>query len=221
MGDIMKRIIVVIAFIALALTSGIALGADAKPYDWTGFYIGAQGGYGIGHNGWTYASNNNNADHNIHGGLVGLYMGVNRQFSSNIVLGVETEASATRIKGHSACPNDAWTCSTDVDWLGSTRVRAGYAIDRFLPYVAAGAAYGDVQIRTKTNSTGQKYGGANGFDGWTAGTGLEYAITKNIIVRGEYDYYKFRKTDAIVDFGLLVENRIHISTFKLGIGYKF
>ena len=37
---------------------------------------------------------------------------------------------------------NAGTDKSSVEWLGTARLRAGYAFDRLLPYVTGGLAYG-------------------------------------------------------------------------------
>ncbi|MBP0574291.1 porin family protein, partial [Mycobacterium tuberculosis] len=70
----------------------------------------------------------------------------------------------------------------EATWEGTTRARAGYAFDKFLVYGTAGVAYADFETR---------YNGVSNDDwriGWAAGGGLEYALNKNISVKGEYLY---------------------------------
>ena len=57
-----------------------------------------------------------------------------------------------------------------LDYYGTVRGRLGYAFDRFLAFGTGGFAYSN-------NGTGYAVGG-----------GLEYALTNNITIRGEYLY---------------------------------
>src|SRR5262249_29584394 len=66
----------------------------ARGTDWTGAYVGVQGGYGFGHTEWpTLAS-----DYDVNGSLAGFDGGVNVQ-SGVFVFGVEGEWMWTGIRG--------------------------------------------------------------------------------------------------------------------------
>src|SRR6516162_8690497 len=91
---------------------------QASPvYNWTGFYLGANGG-----GGWA---------------------GYNWQFG-NAVLGLEGDIDWSNLKGTSSavlCPG----CSTSDSWLSTVRGRAGYAFGGIMPYVTGGLAVGDIR----------------------------------------------------------------------------
>src|SRR3974390_2643958 len=62
-------------------------------------------------------------------------------------LGVETGASWANLPGNSGsglafC--GAGPCNTKQNWIGTTRGRVGYAFGAFMPYLTAGAAYGEL-----------------------------------------------------------------------------
>ena len=81
-------------------------------YNWSGFYIGAHGGWGFGDGAFE------------DGFVVGGQLGVNWQFNS-FVLGVEGDGSFVD-----------WG---ETDAVGTVRLRGGFALDRFLPYGTGGA----------------------------------------------------------------------------------
>ena len=111
-------------------------------FSWTGFYIGAHGGFA-----WARATG---PDLHIdqHGGFGGIQAGVNYQFWDHWVLGIEHDASFGNIKGSTglSCgnPNECGTKGTvavTIDAFGSFRERVGYAWDRMLIYQTAGVAW--------------------------------------------------------------------------------
>src|ERR1700734_731539 len=67
-----------------------------QAYNWTGFYIGANGGGGWGHSWWQSPS----TGVNLSGGQVGGTAGYNWQFG-NAVLGVEGDLDWSKISGTS------------------------------------------------------------------------------------------------------------------------
>ena len=90
---------------------------------------------------------------------------------------------------------EAFTSKIQQNWLGTLRARAGFTYNRVLIYATGGLAYGNVQsslgIReTWGNDIANWYGSKNWTKlGYTIGAGVEYALTNNWIIRGEYLYY--------------------------------
>jgi outer membrane immunogenic protein len=161
--------------------------ASEAPFSWTGFYIGINGGYGWGRSSWSDPTlGAASGDFNTNGGLLGGQLGYNWQ-TGPIVLGVETDADWSNIKGSTAglggvCAADGsgGQCQTKQDWFGTTRGRIGYAFGRLLPYVTAGAAYGDIKaLETSGNATQTRFG-------WSAGAGVEYSFNRNWSGKVEY-----------------------------------
>jgi outer membrane immunogenic protein len=94
--------------------------------------------------------------------------------------------------------NDFFTAngSVKLDWLGSTRGRVGYAAfdNRLLIYGTGGVAYGGASSHLDVFDAVDGFffssgGGSSSRTGWTAGGGVEYALTNNIILGAEYLYY--------------------------------
>ena len=111
-------------------------------YNWTGPYVGIQGGYGWGTSDYSAPFAGSSTPK---GGLVGGTLGYNWQMGQ-AVFGLETDLAWSGIRGDTTCAV-ATTCETRNNWLGTTRARLGFAADRFMPYVTGGAAYGGVNYR--------------------------------------------------------------------------
>ena len=190
----------------------------AVPYNWSGFYIGANAGaHWLRDDDPAYVSANNNfvpsalalinsAVPNTltkTGFAAGLHAGYNWQ-TSNIVVGLEADfdglsGSAQRnVDAGILCglPCSPVTDSARDRWMGTLRPRIGIAADRLLLFVTGGAAWSN----WTTNHSATYFGGATvtGVDntsttrsGWTAGGGLEYALTANWVGRVEYLYANF------------------------------
>jgi outer membrane immunogenic protein len=159
----------------------------------------------------------------------GAFAGFNQQWE-DVVLGVELTYNRARIAGDFAgtayfpsfaAPTfvAANQTSIRVDDYGSLRGRAGYVLDRFLPYVAIGIALGRADIRRTTTLT-SGFGTVTASDGksnaviagLSAGFGLDVAITPHIFARAEYEY---------VYFGLSADTRLTNHAGRLGLGLKF
>src|SRR5581483_8275788 len=146
-------------------------------YNWTGLYIGINGGGAWGRSTWDgYAVTNDPS-----GGLIGATVGYNFQGSSAWVFGVEGDIDWTGINGSTACA--AGVCKTSNDWLGTARARVGYAWDRIMPYVSGGAAFGNINA----NATGFPSADETRL-GWTVGFGVEAVLMGKLTAKAEYLY---------------------------------
>jgi outer membrane immunogenic protein len=207
----MKRILfTTVALGALGLMSP-ALGADLAPYtkapvspayDWSGFYVGVFGGGGFG----SHSVNNGTPtgfakflfNYDSTGAIAGGEAGYNYQTGS-IVVGAEATGFWSGIKGNDLSSQLA-TGGTQIDATNLRDVitlvgRGGIAVDRLLLFFTGGWAYGNIQ-HTDTNLAPPA--GVNAVDaftlnrsGLTAGGGIAYAITNNLIGKFEYRYFDF------------------------------
>jgi len=165
-------------------------------YNWSGFYLGIQGGYS-----WNQAKYQG-LEQRLNGGSLGAHAGYNFQ-TGNIVYGIENDFNYNLEKGNEA----------NLQWDASGRGRVGYAWDRTLFFTTAGiaAAGGKVDVP----AIGKK---DDILIGWTAGGGVEHAVTDNILVRGEYRYSDFGKKDFGSGIGELEATQHKVI---LGASYKF
>jgi outer membrane immunogenic protein len=183
-------------------------------YNWTGFYAGINAGYAWGSSSWSSPAISNNPK----GMLIGLTLGYNWQ-AGNFVYGLEGDIDWSMVKGSAAC-GVSGDCETKNSWLGTARGRIGYAFDRFLPYITAGAAFGDIKA-TNTN-IGFTGGSATKF-GWTLGGGLEYAFLSNWTAKAEYLYVNLGSFDCGVSCGPVAPATVDFkaNVFRVGVNYKF
>src|ERR1051326_3794646 len=118
-------------------------------WDWTGGYIGIQGGGGWGSARQTDATPFRSGDFGLSGGLVGATWGYNWQVR-DIVVGFESDAAWSNIRGSTTgfsglngpCGGATPHCEAEPKYLGTARLRLGYAMGRWLPYVTGGVATG-------------------------------------------------------------------------------
>jgi outer membrane immunogenic protein len=182
-----RRSILGASLVALAFGTGAAGAADiyapppppaaiynpAPAFSWTGGYVGGILGYGWGTpkvGGTTWSADG------VTGGVFG---GYNFQPSSNFVLGLETDITASGMSGKKA------GVTVDNNWNGTIRGRAGFAFDRFMAYGTGGVALGNIQ----TKIPGSKDTSLR--TGYTVGGGLEAALTNSVVGRVEYRYTSF------------------------------
>jgi len=197
--------------------------AASLVYDWTGFYVGGHFGYGGG----SLGPSTNPLPlqgvvlpHGVTGLIGGFQVGYNRELANHVVLGVEADASFASPIDQMAFARLAPTAfNTTLDYVGTLRGRVGYAFDRLMPYVTAGFAWGHPHVDINDGS-----GAVVSRDqfGWTAGLGVEYAVSGNWTAKLEYNYVDLaRRGYDLGGFGLApvtVEPKLHL--VKLGLNYQ-
>jgi len=184
----------------------------APIYNWTGFYIGINGGGAWGDSKWDSAGK-----FDVSGGMVGGTIGYNWQVSQ-WVFGLEGDIDWTNISGSTsaAC---AFGCKTQNNWLATVRGRVGYAYDRFLPYITGGLALGNI----KASQPG--FAGSDDTNaGWTVGGGLEFVIAGNWTAKAEYLYVDLGKFNCGLGCGNgFNPDNVSFSTHVVrgGVNYRF
>jgi outer membrane immunogenic protein len=227
----------------------------AAPFSWTGFYIGGHAGYGWGDKKWsdffdplnpTDRTFGPDASYHVNGPLGGGQIGYNFQYGWT-VFGIEADASAADIKGFGnndpfqvlgpsgfGCLDLNAGCTTKIDALGTITARLGVAVDRVLFYAKGGAAWVH-EKHTVRASDPQLPGPEANFTattsqtrwGWTAGAGVEYALSNNWSAKIEYNYLDFGKDQVAFDLplpnGFDVAGTLHqtMHVVKGGLNYRF
>jgi outer membrane immunogenic protein len=182
--------------------------------NWTGFYLGINGGYGFGKSNWTSGAITT-GDFNVTGPMAGVTIGYNFQFGT-WVLGAEGDLDYSWMKG-STSTNCTPDCQTSNTWLGTARARLGYAgWNNWLPYLTGGAAFGNIKMdQGPFSQTFTKIG-------WTAGVGLEYALWTNWSVKGEYLYVDLGTANCpAADCGASTDVTFKTNLVRLGLNYRF
>jgi outer membrane immunogenic protein len=175
-------------------------------YNWSGFYIGLNGG-----GSWLSQGNTNStcvgaacvaatstgqslSDSGFAGGG---QIGANFQ-SGQFVFGIEGDAdylsnksSVTSATDFSGIAGSSATHVFTTDFLSTVRGRLGFAWDRALLYGTGGLAMAEYQVQRTQNGLGLAAPSAiqtvNNFRiGWAAGAGVEYAFSDMITGRVEY-----------------------------------
>ena len=198
------------------------------PFNWTGFYVGANAGVVWGRSVQTVDIDDLPlgipADTSTYTGFIGgVQAGYNWQFS-NVVLGIEADFDgSTARKSVATGPLD--THNMALNWLGTVRGRAGLAFDRFLPYVTGGVAFAGLKNELVDNNNPLTASRGNSATGWTVGGGVEYAFDNHWSAKAEYLYVKFPdKTQSFAIPG----GYVFQTTFKdtdqiarIGLNYRF
>lgn len=184
----------------------------AAVYNWTGWYVGANGGWAFNNNttgnltsftdlfagAVAQGSTPSFLAANHEGGFGGGQVGYNWQ-TANWVFGLEADFQGADIGKTSTtifrfADGRVLTVSTGrdhIDWFGTVRGRAGVTAGSALFYATGGLAYGDVKtaVSSVANPTtaGNNYGNASDTRvGWAAGGGVEWNFASSWTLRGEY-----------------------------------
>jgi outer membrane immunogenic protein len=187
--------------------------AMAPAYNWSGFYLGINGGGGWGHSNWDTSSDRIG----LSGGLVGGTAGYNWQLG-NAVLGIEGDIDWANLKGTNSSTLCPAGCSTSDTWLSTVRGRAGYAFGGVLPYLTGGLALGDIRAATPGFA-----GASNTSAGWTAGGGIEFGLTGNWSAKAEYLYVDLGRFNCGVNCNGLPSDNVsmHDNVVRAGVNYRF
>jgi opacity protein-like surface antigen len=184
---------------------------DATPgfYDfkWSGFYAG--GHLGLGHtNAESTEQANSQLVELITAGELnilftryaqsetsitgGLQVGWQRQWEK-FVAGVELGFTLLRFDTTTESPLVTGLFrSAELSDIFTLTGRLGYADGRWLAYAKGGVANAQVDVRYLDAVTGGTSSSSGRETGWTAGIGIDYALTPNLFLGVEYNYLHFR-----------------------------
>jgi len=164
-----------------------------------------------------------------------LILGVEATYThTNLSMTAATLPLIPRILGSTAFQLGA-AGNMDLTDYGTARFRAGYVLGNFLPYGFVGMAVGRASYNVSTASVLATYptpgvatlpcnpstmfcsfnsdGQSNALLwGWTAGAGLDWMLTPNIFVRGEFEFVQFAPITSI---------SATIESGRVGGGFKF
>lgn len=180
---------------------------QSTAFDWSGFYAGINLGYNFGS---VYDSNGDAVYESVNGLIGGVQAGANFQFDG-FVLGIEGDLQ------HSDAFQDEVVETAALNYFGTVRARAGVALDAFMPYVTGGLAFGEGTVY----SGGTDWATASHL-GWTAGAGVEAAVTDDMSVKVEYLYTDLgEQTYTLENAGTSVDAGLNSHTIRAGLNWHF
>jgi len=237
----MRKLIGTAAFVAISSASAFAADlpvqtyksapAVAQVYNWTGFYVGVNGGYGWGTQDPLVLFSNrfDRASFNVNGGMFGGTIGAQIQ-QGYVVLGLEGDLDWANIKGTGISTPSigglglispiTLNIATNTSAVGTVRARVGVAMNNWLFYATGGGAF----IKSSANGTsiaGVACGTLGIFPncaasawrpGLAAGLGAEWGFAQNWSLKLEYLYIEALGSGVSTN---------HIDTIRGGINYRF
>jgi outer membrane immunogenic protein len=102
------------------------------------------------------------------------------------------------------------------------RGRIGFTFDRFLLFATGGFAWGDPSNTYALLGAAPFAANGSNASGWTAGVGLDYALTDNLFGRIEYRYTDLTTSGFVNTAADVADaaNRVPVSDVRVGIAYK-
>jgi outer membrane immunogenic protein len=254
----------IVSLLAVAFSLGFAQAASAADmpvkavrapiavpaYNWTGWYVGINGGYG-----WNTRTGDslcttpggvvlgpgcdapNNGIVRPAGGLFGAQLGYNFQ-SGSIIYGIETDFQWSGIKDSQSVTDffpggvptgGIYSASANLQWFGTLRGRVGFtAFDRGLLYATGGLFYGHESTSAVLTFPATTYpqSGSTTRAGWTLGAGFEYGFSQNLSAKIEGLYYDMGKqTISVVNPATLFTEATTFAfrggIVRAGLNWKF
>jgi outer membrane immunogenic protein len=247
----MKRL--ALAFALTVSAASAALAADlpvpekayvpSLPYNWTGFYVGGNLGFGFIDGGFSDLLGNSLALPVLPSGqfLGGGQAGFNYEFNGGLLIGAEADfewlAQPNNTSGTLMLANppgvstgSSATVTVNNRWLTTVTGRLGYAFDRVLFYSKGGGAWvGSGNPTLNVDGAPVTITTSNSNWGWTAGVGIEWAFWGNWSTRIEYDFVGLTGQTFTLPTSVgglpagdqFTGNNRDISMVTAGINYKF
>ena len=211
-----------VAAAALMTSFGAAAAADLGGYggstkdgpvaygpgiSWAGLYAGASVGYAWG-DGELFVGPSLQTD--LDGAVFGAQIGYNFQ-RDNIVFGVEASFNGTDMDGSGF----GGEVTSELNWYATAVARLGYSAGDLLVYGFGGVAWGDVTLGVEGLESEETH------VGWTAGFGVERAVSDRFSVRLEYAHVDLGTEDHFVDVCGSCEGSAEFDVVKVGVNYRF
>ncbi len=221
-----NRFMFAVAVTGIFCIAGLRQAAAA---DWSGCYIGATAGVGLGNAettdlpfvegpfagtgaSWNSAGAPYETISSDGSGLTGGVTGgcdVEAALdTATLVFGVAADISAAGISanGQSALSSDTHV-DMDVDWTATLRARAGIAVGDALFFASGGLAAADMTLRASdlstTPSTGTMDVSQSGWQGgWVVGAGVEWRLNERWSASLEYQHMEF---DGVTATGAAID----------------
>jgi outer membrane immunogenic protein len=203
----------------------------APIWNWTGFYIGINGGYGWGRSDWTATSvlgapiaPVREGRFTTDGFTAGGQIGYNWQVSQ-WVFGLEAQGNWADISGsRTSLAFPAFSNRTRVNAFGLFTGKIGYAWDNVLVYAKRGAAIQDIDHTYFVTATNVVGGRANETRvGASVGAGFEVAFAPNWSAGLEYNHMFMGRDNITFTPAPNSTDRIRLDTdiFTAKINYRF
>ena len=206
----------------------------APSFTWAGGYIGGQIGYlDATDSDNTIVGTNAGAvvvggrDTTADGFIGGIHAGYNFDlggFVAGVYGDVDFSSASVDLQARTApLPGPVLNGVGDVDYIARGLVKAGYAVDRVFGYAQGGIAFVDLDIDTSIG--GEIFDADLDSYGYAVGVGVDFAVTNNVTVGGDYLFHNFSDFDDVTgSLGTTISSSaldLDAHTFRAKFAYKF
>jgi outer membrane immunogenic protein len=223
---------------AAASVSALALGALAAPayaeepagdHDWTGFYVGGTLGITAADLDWKIDGGegfSSDEDGSVHPSQstagASVQAGYDHQLGP-VVVGAQVDYTVTHFEENARFDGgEGSDLRSEIHGLGTVRARVGYPIGDCLLFTTGGLAFGDLKHTYDSDGSPAETHAKDKL-GWTAGGGVEVAVSEKISLIAEGLYISFEKS-AIAD-GPFFDDQFEVETAlmigRVGVNYRF
>lgn len=194
-------------------------------YDWSGVYIGVQGGYQWLDDDVADPIADISGSFDFDGALAGFHAGYDWQ-AGNLVVGLVGDVEWAGGDGVGGPYEESVFASAEINWQGSVRARLGYAVDRVLLYATGGLAVADFDFNYTCCDTPFNDGFSDTLTGYTVGVGAAYAFADQWNVWADYRYSDFGTasgdiTNCCASPPNSQDHDITINALRVGLSRRF
>jgi outer membrane immunogenic protein len=205
-------------------------------FNWSGFYIGGNGGWGQSDNCFAIVDAVfgllGNECNNRSGGVVGGQIGYRwQQPGSHFVFGLEAQGDWANLRAsRQSLIDPGLTLTAKTDAIGLFTGQIGFGWDTWLWYFKAGAAVTGNNLTVTDTTLGLGVGIAQANTtrwGGAIGTGFEYAFAPNWSVGFEYDHLMLGGQDTVIAApasffnGTLLRGSQNVDMLTIRFNYRF
>lgn len=239
-----------LGLLAAAVSFGVAQSASAADMpikappaavmanNWTGFYVGANGGYAWAKKDWFDVLDTASlGSHTAVGWVLGGQIGYDFQ-TGPWVFGIRGMYDWADLNGSNVVPGGTNIMSTNVRSFATAVGRVGYLFEpNTLVYGLGGGAWAWDRYKVSTGA-GVEFGNATETkSGYVVGMGLEHKFSRNWSVFAEYDYLRCGCVVPVTTTTILapplvpggvvptgavpIDIKQHLSIILVGINYRF
>lgn len=195
----------------------------AAMYNWAGFYVGGNIGWG-----WSNADGNitiNGVPGTVSGSgdgfLGGVQVGYNWQ-NGPWVFGIETDFQGTTGEGDftGLAGGNLLSGTAKSPWFGTVRGRIGYAFDRALIYATGGGLYGESKVDGVVTGVGPFSARETSWT-YTVGGGVEWAVADRWTAKLEYLYAGPPSDTPRIPNASITDGSADTHIIRTGLNYRF
>lgn len=203
---------------AALISTAMTTAAMAEHGKMTGFYVGVNGGYGVGHGDMSSLparTTLNSSDYGLGGFVGGLHTGYQKDFGC-MVAGLELAGNLSNTDGDDKTFTNKLTFERKNAFGAAARL--GFKLNTWLVYAKLGYENAKFKVSSAVSSSKRH-------NAFVPGLGMETMLTSNVMFGGEWTYAMYNKKTYAISVATGGETRAsfkpRVGDFKLRLGYKF